>query len=69
VLDEMLLALADRTVFPNLARVVVSGHSAGGQIVQRYALFSKLGAGGSDHHLLPADLQVNEREKLAVALL
>jgi pimeloyl-ACP methyl ester carboxylesterase len=49
-IDAVLARLADRTVFPNLAQVVVAGHSAGGQIVQRYAVVgtgsSKLGAIG-----------------------
>jgi pimeloyl-ACP methyl ester carboxylesterase len=38
VIDAILARLADRTIFPNLAQVVVAGHSAGGQIVQRYAI-------------------------------
>jgi len=40
VLDEILETLLDRRVYPNLTRVVLAGHSAGGQIVQRYALLS-----------------------------
>ena len=42
VLDELVGALADAAAYPRLARVVVAGHSAGGQIAQRYALFSRL---------------------------
>jgi hypothetical protein len=38
ILDEMLLALANRTRFPNLKSVVLVGHSGGGQTLQRYAL-------------------------------
>jgi len=35
VLDEMLLTLANKDLYPNLQRVVFAGHSAGGQIMQR----------------------------------
>ncbi len=37
VLDAMLARLSDRSRFPHLREIVVAGHSAGGQIVQRYA--------------------------------
>ncbi|MHC2103718.1 alpha/beta hydrolase [Methylobacterium sp. CM6246] len=37
VLDAILDRLADRQTFPNLRKVVVAGHSAGGRFVQRYA--------------------------------
>ena len=37
-LDAILARLADRNIFPNLKRVVVAGHSGGGQVVQRYAI-------------------------------
>jgi hypothetical protein len=36
-LDAIVAALADRTRFPAVARIVITGHSAGGQVVQRYA--------------------------------
>lgn len=36
-LDSLLLRLTNRSLFPDLDRVVVSGHSAGGQVVHRYA--------------------------------
>lgn len=38
VVDRMLEELVNRTQFPNLEWVVMFGHSAGGQMVQRYAL-------------------------------
>ena len=38
VMDRLVTALADRSRFPNLRTIVVSGHSAGGQYVQRYAV-------------------------------
>lgn len=38
VVDQLLAQLIDKKRFPNLRQVVVAGHSAGGQFVQRYAL-------------------------------
>lgn len=43
VFDALLMHLADRTVLPDLTTVVIAGHSAGGQVVQRYAV---VGRGG-----------------------
>lgn len=51
-IDAIIARLADRRLFPNLRDVIVAGHSAGGQIVQRYAVVG--GAEqliGSDVHL------------------
>ena len=45
VFDAMLARLADKTRFPKLREVDIIGHSAGGQIVQRYAV---VGHGPSD---------------------
>jgi hypothetical protein len=39
VMDELITTLADRSRFPNLTRITVVGHSAGGQFTQRYAAF------------------------------
>jgi pimeloyl-ACP methyl ester carboxylesterase len=36
--DEILRKLARKETFPNLRAIVVSGHSAGGQYVERYAM-------------------------------
>ncbi len=41
-LDRLLETLADRSRFPALARIVVTGHSAGGQVVHRYAATSRV---------------------------
>ena len=41
-LDELLRKLADKKTFPNLTRVVVAGHSAGGQVATRYAMANKV---------------------------
>jgi pimeloyl-ACP methyl ester carboxylesterase len=39
--DELLRELANKKNFPNLTRIVVAGHSAGGQFATRYAMASK----------------------------
>jgi pimeloyl-ACP methyl ester carboxylesterase len=36
-LDAIVKRLGDRQLFPNIKAIVIAGHSAGGQIVQRYA--------------------------------
>jgi pimeloyl-ACP methyl ester carboxylesterase len=41
-LDELLRELAQKDVFPNLANIVVTGHSAGGQVVTRYAMSNRV---------------------------
>jgi pimeloyl-ACP methyl ester carboxylesterase len=41
-LDALLRSVARREVFPNLAAVVVAGHSAGGQVVNRYAMANRV---------------------------
>ena len=40
--DEVIRKLADKKVFPNLAKIVVAGHSAGGQFATRYEMTSKV---------------------------
>jgi pimeloyl-ACP methyl ester carboxylesterase len=37
-LDALVATVDDAAKFPNLSRVVVAGHSAGGQVVNRYSL-------------------------------
>jgi hypothetical protein len=37
VLDVLLATIANHAVFPNLREIVVVGHSAGGQVADRYA--------------------------------
>lgn len=39
--DAIFAKLIDRTIFPNLSRIVLAGFSAGGQVVQRYAAVGK----------------------------
>jgi len=41
-LDRMVRLLADKKTFPSLAKVVVAGHSAGGQVATRYAMANKI---------------------------
>lgn len=41
VFDAMVARLSDRSRFPKLREIVIAGHSAGGQIVQRYAVVGK----------------------------
>ena len=40
--DEIIRKLADKKIFPNLAKIVVAGHSAGGQFATRYEMTSKV---------------------------
>jgi pimeloyl-ACP methyl ester carboxylesterase len=40
--DEILRKLANRQNFPNLKTIVVAGHSAGGQFVNRYAMANQV---------------------------
>ena len=37
VVDEIIARVADLKIFPNLRNIIVTGHSAGGQFVNRYA--------------------------------
>ncbi|MDR3521253.1 MAG: hypothetical protein P4L54_06515 [Acidocella sp.] len=39
VLDTLIAMLSDRTRFPALRHITLAGHSAGGQLLQRYAVF------------------------------
>ncbi len=40
--DELLRRLADKKNFPNLTAIVVAGHSAGGQFVERYEMANRV---------------------------
>ena len=44
VLDHMLSILTNKRLFPNMDKISYVGHSAGGQMVQRYAVMSVLAA-------------------------
>lgn len=39
VADQLIATLSDRTRFPKLTSITLTGHSAGGQFTQRYAAF------------------------------
>lgn len=41
-LDELVKKLANKQVFPNLTKIVVAGHSAGGQVATRYEMANKV---------------------------
>lgn len=41
-IDEVLRKLASRKAFPNLKHIVVAGHSAGGQFVNRYEMANQI---------------------------
>ncbi len=40
--DEIVRKLADKKIFPNLTKIVVAGHSAGGQFATRYEMANKV---------------------------
>jgi hypothetical protein len=40
--DQLIMAMTDPNIFPNVREVVVTGHSAGGQFTQRYAATSSI---------------------------
>eukprot|EP00934_Nitzschia_sp_Nitz4_P007128 Nitzschia sp. Nitz4//scaffold62_size106224//70401//72257//NITZ4_004362-RA/size106224-processed-gene-0.34-mRNA-1//1//CDS//3329555874//7118//frame0 len=44
VLDNMLAILTNKDLYPNMQQISFTGHSAGGQMVQRYAVISTLAA-------------------------
>jgi pimeloyl-ACP methyl ester carboxylesterase len=41
-LDTLVLRLADKKTFPNLTRIVIAGHSAGGQVATRYEMANRV---------------------------
>lgn len=41
-IDEIVRTLADKKRFPNLTKIVVAGHSAGGQVATRYQMSNKM---------------------------
>ncbi|MEO7997262.1 MAG: alpha/beta fold hydrolase [Gemmatimonadaceae bacterium] len=41
-IDELVRKLADKRIFPNLTKIVIAGHSAGGQVVTRYEMANKV---------------------------
>jgi pimeloyl-ACP methyl ester carboxylesterase len=41
-IDEVVRKLANKKNFPNLTRIVIAGHSAGGQLATRYAMTNKV---------------------------
>jgi hypothetical protein len=41
-LDEVLRKVASKKIFPNLKQIVVTGHSAGGQVLNRYEMGNQI---------------------------
>ena len=41
-MDDIIRRLADKKTFPNLTKIVVAGHSAGGQFVNRYEMSNRI---------------------------
>ena len=41
-IDAIVRKLADKRVFPNMSAIVIAGHSAGGQFVNRYEMANKI---------------------------
>lgn len=41
-IDEILRKVARKTIFPNLKAIVMAGHSAGGQVVNRYEMTNQV---------------------------
>jgi pimeloyl-ACP methyl ester carboxylesterase len=41
-MDELVRQLSNKKIFPNLKKIVVAGHSAGGQFVNRYEMSNKI---------------------------
>jgi pimeloyl-ACP methyl ester carboxylesterase len=42
LVDEIVRRLADKKSFPNLTKIVIAGHSAGGQFATRYEMVNKV---------------------------
>jgi hypothetical protein len=52
VVDALIDSIATSGHFPNLTRVVLAGHSAGGQFVGRYAAFSRAAHASTTHYIV-----------------
>lgn len=59
VIDELLGEVSNKARFPHLKKIVVAGHSSGGQITHRYAMANRVDeeirAKGLDLHYFPAN--------------
>src|SRR5260370_10248860 len=47
MIDRLVNMLNDQSVFPNLTKITITGHSAGGPFAQRYAAGNQMGLGAS----------------------
>jgi len=43
VVDQIIRKIANQGIFPNLKKIIIAGHSAGGQFVNRYAAGTQIG--------------------------
>ena len=55
VMDAVIAILSDATRYPHMQRIVVAGHSAGGQFVSRYAMFGLAQRSASNVVFVPAN--------------
>ncbi len=56
-LDQMILQLMDRSLFPDMTDIIITGHSAGGQFTQRYAASTQVDLSNSEYlfRFIPAN--------------
>lgn len=54
-LDALMALLSNRTRYPALAHITLAGHSAGGQLVQRYAVMANLASCPVPVHFIAAN--------------
>jgi hypothetical protein len=50
VMDQFLTTLTNKTIFPNLKFITITGHSAGGQFTQRFSLGTQVEYSAPDVH-------------------
>jgi pimeloyl-ACP methyl ester carboxylesterase len=62
-MDEIVRKLANKTVFPNLRAIVVTGHSAGGQFVTRYEMSNRVHDVVGPTRALPVDDAAPDKAK------
>lgn len=54
-MDSIVADLANKTKYPKMETIIISGHSMGGQIVQRYALIGAVPARSTPVHFVVAN--------------
>lgn len=76
ILDSLLSEMTAKSRFPNLKEIVIVGHSAGGQLVQRYSMVGKFTpsrtvniryvVSAPSSYAYPTNKRINAFEKLAL---